>query len=195
MNYVYHGSRVPNLKVISKHKSTHMKEWVYACHSKAIATIFLSKQGNDLFYSLSGDGKNYPVILVERKPDMFKKIFNCEYFTSEYERLFGTDTPIVTIPACINGISMYMDIYYLNGDYLIIAPNGSSGATFHQKGMFAVDKQIKVLQLKKDKKLKLDLFAVCCDYFLKQKYSYTNCLTEEKILQEVIYYPVVEFTE
>ena len=77
MNYVYHGSRVPNLKVISKHKSTHMKEWVYACHSKAIATIFLSKQGNDLFYSLSGDGKNYPVILVERKPDMFKKIFNC----------------------------------------------------------------------------------------------------------------------
>lgn len=125
----------------------------------------------------------------------FKKIFNCEYFTSEYERLFGTDTPIVTIPACINGISMYMDIYYLNGDYLIIALNGSSGATFHQKGMFAVDKQIKVLQLKKDKKLKLDLFAVCCDYFLKQKYSYTNCLTEEKILQEVIYYPVVEFTE
>ena len=77
MNYVYHGSSIPNLEVIKKHKSTHMKEWVYACHSKGIATIFLSKQGSDLFYSLSGDGKNYPVELVERKPGMFKKIFNC----------------------------------------------------------------------------------------------------------------------
>ena len=55
MNYVYHGSSIPNLEVIKKHKSTHMKEWVYACHSKGIATIFLSKQGSDLFYSLSGD--------------------------------------------------------------------------------------------------------------------------------------------
>ena len=73
MNYVYHGSSIPNLEVIKKHKSTHMKEWVYACHSKGIATIFLSKQGSDLFYSLSGDGKKYPVELVERKPGMFKK--------------------------------------------------------------------------------------------------------------------------
>ena len=117
------------------------------------------------------------------------------YIEKSKSGVFPLIPPLVTIPACINGISMYMDNYYLNGDYLIIAPNGSSGATFHQEGMFAVDKQIKVLQLKKDKKLKLDLFAVCCDYFLKQKYSYTNCLTEEKILQEVIYYPIVEFTE
>lgn len=76
LKYVYHGSNIPNLKVIKKYKSTHMKEWVYACHSKAIATVFLSKQGSDLFYSLSGDGKDYPVELVERKPGMFKVIFN-----------------------------------------------------------------------------------------------------------------------
>ena len=67
MNYVYHGSSIPNLEVIKKHKSTHMKEWVYACHSKGIATIFLSKQGSDLFYSLSGDGKNYPVELQQKE--------------------------------------------------------------------------------------------------------------------------------
>lgn len=77
MNYVYHGSSIPNLEVIKKHKSTHMKEWVYACHSKVVATIFLSPMHSDLFYSLSGDGKDYPVELVERKPGMFKKIFNC----------------------------------------------------------------------------------------------------------------------
>lgn len=34
MNYLHHGSSIPNLEVIKKHKSNHMKEWVYACHSK-----------------------------------------------------------------------------------------------------------------------------------------------------------------
>ena len=77
MNYVYHGSSVPDLKLIKKHKSTRMKEWVYACYSKAISIVFISKDGSDLFFSLSGNGKNYPVELVERKPGMFKKIFNC----------------------------------------------------------------------------------------------------------------------
>ena len=92
MNYVYHGSSIPNLEVIKKHKSTHMKEWVYACHSKGIATIFLSKQGSDLFYSLSGDGKNHPVELVERKPGMFKKIFNCSgYIENIYDELIKLD--------------------------------------------------------------------------------------------------------
>lgn len=77
MKYVYHGSSVPNLKIINKYKSTHMNNWVYACYSKAVATIFISKQGSDLFYSLSGDGKNNKIELVERKPGMFKNIFNC----------------------------------------------------------------------------------------------------------------------
>lgn len=77
MKYVYHGSSIPNLKIIKTNESTHMKKWVYACASKAISTIFLSPLGNDLYYSLSGDGINYPVELVERKSGMFKEIFNC----------------------------------------------------------------------------------------------------------------------
>lgn len=77
MKYVYHGSSIPNLKIIKPNESTHMKKWVYACASKAISIIFLSPQGNDLYYSLSGDGINYPVELVERKKGMFKKIFDC----------------------------------------------------------------------------------------------------------------------
>lgn len=77
MRYVYHGSSVPNLDIIKTNKSTHMRNLVYACASKTISTIFLSKLGNDLYYSLSGDGVNYPVELVERKAGMFKKIFNC----------------------------------------------------------------------------------------------------------------------
>lgn len=78
MEYVYHGSSKPNLKVIKPYISTHQKEWVYACASRAISTIFLSNKGNDLYYLLSGDGVNYPVELVERKEGMFKEIFNCD---------------------------------------------------------------------------------------------------------------------
>lgn len=77
MKYVYHGSPIPNLKIIRAKESTHMKKWVYACTSKAISTIFLSQLGNDLYYSLSGDGIDYQVELVERKKGMFKQIFNC----------------------------------------------------------------------------------------------------------------------
>ena len=53
MEYVYHGSNTPNLKIIKRNKSTHNKYWIYATYSKAISTI-----------------------LVERKPGMFKNIFN-----------------------------------------------------------------------------------------------------------------------
>ena len=74
MKYVYHGSNASNLKIIKRNKSTHKQNWVYATKSEAIATIFLSKNGSDLYYYL-GNIKN-KVILVERKKGMFKKIFN-----------------------------------------------------------------------------------------------------------------------
>lgn len=74
---VYHGSIHQGLKIIKRNKSTHGKPWVYAGISKAISTIFISHKGSDLYYYLSGDGtENNPVILVERKENMFKNIFN-----------------------------------------------------------------------------------------------------------------------
>ena len=76
MYYVYHGSSVPNLKVIKPRKSTHMKEWVYASSSIAVATIFLSPMHSDYYYHLEGDGVDFELILVERKEEMFKEIFN-----------------------------------------------------------------------------------------------------------------------
>ncbi len=74
---VYHGSIHQGLKIIKRNKSTHGKPWVYATLSKAISTIFISHKGSDLYYYLRGDGtENNPVILVERKENMFKNIFN-----------------------------------------------------------------------------------------------------------------------
>ena len=77
MKYVYHGSYKTKLKVIRPNVSTHMKKWVYATPSFAIATIFLSNKGNDLYYYLGGSKtKEETIILVGRKKDMFKDIFN-----------------------------------------------------------------------------------------------------------------------
>ncbi len=77
MKYVYHGSTFHNLKVIKPNASTHNKNWVYGTYSEAVATIFLSSKGNDLYYYLAGSGTEYdPIILVERKPGMFKEIFD-----------------------------------------------------------------------------------------------------------------------
>ena len=97
MKYVYHGSPIPNLKIIKAKESTHMKKWVYACTSKAISTIFLSQLGNDLYYSLSGDGIDYQVELVERKSDMFKKIFKIKESNSISKILVNSVVIIVLI--------------------------------------------------------------------------------------------------
>lgn len=76
MKYVYHGSHIPNLKVIKRNESTHMKEWVYGTYSKVVAIIFSSPMHSDLYYFLSGNGKTTKITLVERKKGMFRKIFN-----------------------------------------------------------------------------------------------------------------------
>ena len=53
------------------------KKWVYGALSKSIALIFISNKGSDLYYHLSGNGtKENPIVLVERKENMFKEIFD-----------------------------------------------------------------------------------------------------------------------
>lgn len=77
MKYVYHGSSNKILKQIVPNKNINGEKYVYGSFSKAIATIFLAHNANDLYYILTGDGNRYPIELIERKKGMFKKIFNC----------------------------------------------------------------------------------------------------------------------
>ena len=49
---------------------------------------------------------------------------------------------------------------------------------------------LKVLKLKKDKNLDLKLFSLMANYYLTKKYNYNNGLTEEKIKNEIINYPI-----
>ena len=77
MNYVYHGSKKSHLKIIERRISSHNKNWVYASFSEVVATVFINNGGCDLHYHLSGEGtEESPIILVERKKDIFDKIYN-----------------------------------------------------------------------------------------------------------------------
>lgn len=71
---VYHGSLVQDLDVITRHKSTHMKECVYASPDEVVALIFMGKGHGDLD-TLSGtqDGE---LILVERRPGVLKQLYD-----------------------------------------------------------------------------------------------------------------------
>ena len=83
--YVYHGSSIPSLKVISPNVSTHKMNWVYATPSKVIATIFLSPMHSDYYYYLSGNGITSEIVLVERKQGMFKKVFDFSGYIYELD--------------------------------------------------------------------------------------------------------------
>lgn len=77
MEYVYHGSKVPGLKMLIPHKSTH-GIYVYATKIKEIAIIMSKRCGDDAAYSLktNGDGK---LDLVERLPHAFEKMFSNKF--------------------------------------------------------------------------------------------------------------------
>ncbi|HOP65675.1 MAG TPA: hypothetical protein PLX66_01430 [Bacilli bacterium] len=77
MDYVYHGSKTSGLKKVEKRVGTHRQEWVYATLSKALSILFINKGEGDLSYVIRATDKlDDPIILVERKPDTFKEIFN-----------------------------------------------------------------------------------------------------------------------
>ena len=111
------------------------------------------------------------------------------YKTFQVQNSEDGEYPLITRSALNNGITKYINDYSLDGEYLTIAPSGSSGSTFYHNGKFAVDKMLKVLKLKKDKNLDLKLFALMANYYLTKKYNYNNGLTIEKIKNEIINYP------
>ena len=74
MEYVYHGSKVHDLKELIPHKSTH-GEYVYATSDKTIAIVMSKKYGDDSIYSFGRNNKNKPYDLVERISGAFDKMF------------------------------------------------------------------------------------------------------------------------
>ena len=67
MEYVYHGSHVSGLKVITKHLSTHQKECVYAVDNEVIAMLFACNENSHGDYDVNISIENDMPVLVGGK--------------------------------------------------------------------------------------------------------------------------------
>ena len=104
--------------------------------------------------------------------------------------------PLISSSANNNGIAKFIDSYSIDiPECITVARNGTVGSCFYQSGKFAITTDVIILKLKKDKTLDLKIFSVLVTYFLTKKYSWSNKLSIDKLIEEIIYYPIVEFTD
>ena len=97
-----------------------------------------------------------------------------------------------------NGIIKYVEQYEYDGennDYLTIAMYGTTGSCFYQKCKFIVNHNVRVLQPKENNKISLHIWAMMINYYLTQKYSYSNGLSIDKLLNELINIPIFDNNE
>lgn len=84
MEYVYHGSKIHNLKTLKPHESTH-GNYLYATPNKIVAILMSKCCGSDITYTLSGDGNGH-YDLIERIPNALDK-------------MYANDASIYTLPS------------------------------------------------------------------------------------------------
>ncbi len=78
MEYVYHGSKIHNIKEIIPHESMH-GNFVYATPDKTISIVMASRCGDDSVYYFGRNDKTKPYDLVERVPGAFDKMFSNDF--------------------------------------------------------------------------------------------------------------------
>ena len=98
--------------------------------------------------------------------------------------------PLITRSGKNNGISKFINDYSIDFNCFTIAPSGSVGYCFYHDYPIAVDGLLKVFKPKTD--IDPKLLALIITDKLANKYSYTNGLTIDKILNEIINVPIFE---
>ena len=98
--------------------------------------------------------------------------------------------PLITRSGKNNGISKFINDYSIDFNCFTIAPSGSVGYCFYHDYPIAVDGILKVFKPKTD--IDPKLLALIITDKLANKYSYTNGLTNDKILNEIINVPIFE---
>ena len=88
-----------------------------------------------------------------------------------------------------NGITGYVDRFNYDGDYFTISRSGSTGYCFYHQGKIATNDVIKVFEIK-EHIINPNLLALIITDKLSHKYSYSNGLTTNKILSEIINIPI-----
>ena len=99
--------------------------------------------------------------------------------------------PLITRTSKDNGITKFINDYSIDFNCFTIAPSGSVGYCFYHEYFIGVDGIIKVFKLK-DININPHLIAMMITHNLTNKYSYTNGLTIDKILNETVNIPIFE---
>ena len=99
--------------------------------------------------------------------------------------------PLITRTSKDNGITKFINDYSIDFNCFTIAPSGSVGYCFYHEYFIGIDGIIKVFKLK-DININPHLIAMIITNTLTNKYSYTNGLTIDKILNETVSIPIFE---
>ena len=113
--------------------------------------------------------------IVDVKP---LKVSECE--DGEY--------PLISSSKVNNGICKFINTYSIEGDFISVAIGGSVGYSFYQSNKFSITSDI--ILLRPLKEIDYCLMAILLTDHLHSKYSYTNELTNQKLMNEIINVPI-----
>ena len=106
-----------------------------------------------------------------------------------YNNLPTGKYPFISNSAHNNGIVCYVDYYDFDGTYITVTSDGSAGKCFIQRGKFAVQDTVNVLKLKPEYQFLeecLSSLAFAMTMEFRMKYSYSNKLYRERLMNETI---------
>ena len=96
--------------------------------------------------------------------------------------------PLISSSKVNNGICKYINKYLVEGEFISVARNGSVGYSFYQSNKFSITTDI--ILLKPLKEIDYHLIAILLTECLHSKYSYSNKLTNQKLMNEIINVPI-----
>ena len=99
--------------------------------------------------------------------------------------------PLISSTSTNNGIVNFINDFSvnMNENYLTIARTGSAGYCFVQSGKIGITESIKVCKLL-DNNINIHLLAILITRKFTKKYSYSNTITTDKLMNEIISYPL-----
>ena len=98
--------------------------------------------------------------------------------------------PLISSCSDNNGICKYINKYLIEGEFISVARNGSVGSSFYQNGQISITTDIILLKPLKD--INLHLVAMILNNYLPSRYSYSNKLSNDKLMNEIINVPIFE---
>ena len=96
--------------------------------------------------------------------------------------------PLISSSKVNNGICKFINTYSIEGEYISVARNGSVGYSFYQSNKFSITTDI--ILLKPLKEIDYYLMAILLTEHLHSKYSYSNKITNQKLINEIINVPI-----